>query len=155
MRMPAGLPPVTQFVHKNPVIYTVFERGVSGRFAGCRSGNTEKESAFLHGEFSPIPDVENVGRVVVIAKGYDVVDNDGWRRDRTAKPISFESGYEAVAKSGNSGQSGRMPGVALSSSKCSLAEEAGEQRGNEVMGVARSHKLQLSAWHRSLQDAVV
>jgi hypothetical protein len=98
--MATGLPPMTHFVHKNKVMYAFFKIGMSSIFVGFGSGNTEKKSALFRREFSPARHMENVGRVVVIAKGWSVVDDNCWRRNGTAKTVSFDAGGVGIAKCG-------------------------------------------------------
>jgi hypothetical protein len=62
---------------------------MGGMFGGLGSGETDEQSVFLRGEFSPVRGVENVGRVGLIAKGCYVVNDDVWRRDGTRKSSSL------------------------------------------------------------------
>ena len=105
---------MTQFVHKDPTMYGVLERGMGGMFVGLGSGETDEQSVFLRGEFSPVRGVENVGRVFIIAKGCYVVNDDVWRRDGTRKSSSLDTSAEGFTKCVKSGQSRRLPGAARS-----------------------------------------
>ncbi len=132
---------MTHFVHKNKVMYAFLEIGMSSIFVGFGSGNTEKKSALFRREFSPARHMENVGRVVIIAKGWRVVDDDCWRRDGTAKTISLDACRVSVAKCGEFGQSRCLLSVGRSCPRGCLDKDASKKCVDEVVEAVKPQRL--------------